>query len=240
MRSSSVARGPPREWAENQSGGSAPDYHPQMRNLHDAASTRFRERRMKLFMRLLDHVRKPATLLDVGGTVDFWRGRIPSGFTVTILNLHDQEPMKGVQVLVGDGCDLARFDDDSVDVVVSHSVLAFAGGWKRQQQMSREIRRVGRRYFVQTPNQGFPLDWRSLVPFFHWLPPSAQAWWFRRIRVGRYKKARDAKQAAEWARLRDLTASELEALFPEGTIVCERVLGATKSFMVHSGFGPAG
>ena len=129
---------------------------------------------MKLFIGFVQHVPKPATLLDVGGTVDFWRDRIPPGFSVTILNLHDQEPMKSVQVLIGDGCDLARFDDDSVDVVVSHSVLAFAGGWKRQQQMSREIRRVGRRYFVQTPNQGFPLDWRSLVPFFHWLPPSAR------------------------------------------------------------------
>jgi hypothetical protein len=95
---------------------------------------------------------------------------------------------------------------------------------------------------VQTANRNFPLDWRTLVPFFHWLPASAQAWWFQRTPVGRYKKARTAAEAVEWAtRVCDLTASECKTLFPEGTIVRERVAGLTKSFMVHHGFnGGAG
>jgi Methyltransferase domain len=204
---------------------------------HGFGSESFCERRMQLFADLARRIPKPATLLDVGGTVEFWRGRIPEKCSVTIVNLFDQKPMQGVQVHVGDGCDLAPFEDRSFDVVFSNSALAFVGGIDRQHQMAAEIRRVGRRYFVQTPNQRFPLDWRTLVPFFHWLPPSVQAWCFRKIRVGRYERVRDATLAHTLAtRVRDLTYSELRRLFPEGTIVSERLLGLTKSFMVHYGF----
>lgn len=197
----------------------------------------FRERRMKLFADLVRRIPKPATLLDVGGTVEFWRGRIPEGCSVTILNMFDQEPMQGVQVYVGDGCDLARFQDCSFDVVFSNSAIAFVGGTDRQHRMAAEIRRVGRRYFVQTPNQRFPLDWRTLVPFFNWLPPSLQAWCFRKLRVGRYERVRDAAIAYTLAtRVRDVTHSELQRLFPEGTIISESLLGLTKSFVVHYGF----
>jgi SAM-dependent methyltransferase len=196
---------------------------------------------MKLFMSLASGIPKPATLLDVGGTTDFWRDRIPKGVMVTLFNLFDQQPLDGMKVLVGDGCDLTRFKDKSFDVVFSNSVLCVVGGPQRQQQMASEIRRVGRRYFVQTANQNFPLDWRTLVPFFHWLPPAAQARWFQRVPVGRYKKAESAEQATEWAtRVRDLTARDCKTLFPEATIVHERMAGMTKSLMMHHGFSRIG
>lgn len=203
----------------------------------DRLGQRFRERRMKHFLKLASSVPAPATLLDVGGTTDFWRGCIPDGFSLTLLNVFDQEPLNGVQILVGDGCDLARFNDKSIDLVFSNSVLCLVGGWEHQQQMASEIRRVGRRYFVQTANRDFPIDWRTLVPFFHWLPPSIQAWCFLRMPVGHYKKCRSPDQALELAtRVRDLTRCELHDLFPEGTTMSERVFGFTKSFMVHHGF----
>jgi hypothetical protein len=198
---------------------------------------RFRKQRMRLFFGLASRVPMPARLLDVGGTTDFWRDRLPAGLSVTLLNVFDQEALEGMEVMIGDGCDLGRFETHSFDMVFSNSVLCLVGGWKRQQQMASEIRRVGRRYFVQTANQDFPLDWRTLVPFFHWLRPSVQAWFFQRVTVGRYKKVQDAQVAGELAtRVRDLTRRELSKLFPEGTIVPEKVLGLTKSFMVHRGF----
>jgi SAM-dependent methyltransferase len=209
----------------------------RFRALNDLFSKKFRERRMKLFSHLTSRIPKPATLLDVGGTVDFWHGRIPEGCSVTMINLFDQQPTEGIEVLIGDGCDLSRFENNSFDCVFSNSVLCLVGEQARQNEMAREVRRVGRRYFVQTPNQNFPLDWRTLVPFFHWLPPSVQAWCFQRMPVGRYKKVHDARTALEMAtRVRDVTRSELRSLFPEATIVSERVFGITKSFMVHHGF----
>src|SRR6187551_656400 len=164
-------------------------------SIHEFARKRFRGQRMKLFLSLIAEVPQPATLLDVGGTVDFWRDQVPDGVKITILNVFEQQPANGIETLVGDGCDLSRFRDKSFDVVLSNSVLYLVVGWKRQQQMANEIRRGGRHYFVQTVNRNFPLDWRTLVPFFHWLPWKTQAWWFERIPVGRYKKARSVEEA---------------------------------------------
>jgi hypothetical protein len=192
---------------------------------------------MELFERLAAGAPKPATLLDVGGTTDFWRERIPDGFTVTLLNVFEQPSTPRLRSVVGDGCNMAQFGDKSFDVVFSNSVLFLVGDWERQQQLAREIRRVGCRYFVQTANRGFPIDWRTLVPLFHWLSPKAQAWWFERVPVGRYKKAPSAEVALHLAtRARDLNFNELQTLFPEGDMVRERVFGLTKSLMVHYGF----
>lgn len=209
--------------------------HDEALEKHQGINEKFRDRRMKLFLKLADHVPRPATLLDVGGTVAFWRDRIPEGFSVTLINVFDQEPLEDMKVVIGDACDLSQFESQSFDVVFSNSVLGHVGNWERQQQMASEIRRVGGLYFVQTPNQHFLLDWRTLVPFFHWLPTPVQAWCFQRFPVGIYKRAHSADLALELAtRVRNLTAAELRNLFPDGTIVPERVFGLTKSFMVHT------
>jgi transposase len=49
-------------------------------------SEKFRDRRMELFLKLVDCIPRPVTLLDVGGTVTFWRDRIPEGFSLTLIN----------------------------------------------------------------------------------------------------------------------------------------------------------
>ena len=197
----------------------------------------FRERRMRLFLDFVDRVPRPAKLLDVGGTLEFWRENTPNGVSLTLVNVFEQEPLEGVTLIVGDACDLTQFSDKSFDMVFSNSVLGHVGGWQRQQQMASEIRRVGCRYFVQTPNQGFPVDWRTLMPFFHWLSPPAQAWCLRRFRVGRYRRTVNTDKAMNLAtRVRNVNRREIGELFPEGKIISERVMGFTKSFMVHHGF----
>ena len=204
--------------------------------LADRVGESFRERRMEFFLRLSAEISRPVTLLDVGGTCAFWRDRVPEGFQLTILNVFDQDPVSNVRVVTGDACDLGSFSDKSFDIVFSNSVLGHVGGWDRQMKMAREIRRVGRKYFVQTPNQRFPLDWRTLVPFFHWLPPTTQAWFLQRCRIGRYERVSDPQEALHLAsRVRNVTRKEIRLLFPEGAIVSERALGLTKSFFVYSG-----
>jgi hypothetical protein len=103
--------------------------------------------------------------------------------------------------------------------------------------MAGEIRRVGKRYFVQTPNHGFLLDWRTRVPCFHFLPVAWQAWCFRHFPVGIYPRIADRATSLRVAsRIRNIRKAELPILFPGAAVVPERILGLTKSFMIHHGF----
>ena len=215
-------------------GGGAGLPSPQQNSL----GRNFRERRFQLLAHLCAGLPRPFTMLDVGGTVEFWQDTVAHlGCTLTVINIFEQQPVAGIKVLVGDACDLSQFGDKSFDVVFSNSVIGHVGGWERQQQMAREVRRVGRRYFVQTPNQGFPVDWRTLMPFFHWLSPAAQAWCFQKFPVGRYRRAQTREEAWHLAtRVRNLNRREVAALFPSATVQSERAAGFTKSFIVHHGF----
>jgi hypothetical protein len=193
--------------------------------------------RMALFSELIVPIVRPLSILDVGGEVEFWRGRVPARTVVTVLNTFAQEPAKQISVMIGDGCNLSSFSAKSYDIVFSNSTLAFVGSWDHQRALANEIRRIGRRYFVQTPNQEFWLDWRTLVPFFHWLPPTIQARIHTLTRVGRYRRVPKLVDAYYLAtRVQDVTAKEMRILFPEATLVRERLFGLTKSFVAHYGF----
>ena len=197
-----------------------------------------RRRRSQLLFRLLTASRSPCTVLDVGGTVEYWRTvEVPAGLIerIVLLNTSEQQAAAPFEAVVGDARDLSRFKDKEFDVVFSNSVLGHVGSFEDQCRAASEMRRVGRHYFVQTPNHGFPIDWRTLVPFFHFLPVRAQAWCFERFPVGAYSRASCSADAWNLAsRVRNVRGSELGRLFPSATVVKERMLGFTKSFMVHN------
>jgi Methyltransferase domain len=206
---------------------------------HDpGVAARARQRRHELFKRLLDRMPSPISLLDVGGTLAYWQAvGLPSRDNVQIMLLNmEGEPVRPPFTSVsGDARDLSRYADRSIDVVFSNSVIGHVGSFADQQRMAREIRRVGRRYFVQTPNHGFPIDWRTMVPFFHLLPAPGQAWLFERMRVGTYRRATDREEALHWAsRIRNVRRHELSVLFPDGQVVEEKMGCLTKSFIVHN------
>ena len=71
---------------------------------------------------------------------------------------------------VGDAVDMPGISDGAFDVVFSNSVIEHVETYENQRRMAAEIRRVGRRYFVQTPNRHFPLEPHFLVPGFQLLP----------------------------------------------------------------------
>jgi len=164
-------------------------------------------------------------VLDVGGTdvswwfVD-WRGAIIR------CNLDLTGNSAGLRVRA-DGCDLP-FPDRSFDVTFSNSVIEHLGSLEAQQRFSREIRRVGRRYFVQTPNRFFPIEPHYLFPFFQFLPESLQRWLHTHFDIGTFKKT------DPFGTIRLLTRKELEQLFPEADIVAERIGPLVKSwYAIH-------
>lgn len=197
--------------------------------------TRARRNRATLFASILEQLR-PTSLLDAGGTLEYWDEvgiDIRSIPRVVILNTFPQAA-RGIETVVGDARDLSRYREGEFDLVFSNSVIGHVGNYADQTRMAREMRRVGKHYFLQTPNQRFPVDWRTWMPFFHWLPPAAQAWCFERFPVGTYKRAKSHEDAMHLAtRIRNLRRSELAELFPDAAVVPERFAGFTKSFMVH-------
>src|SRR6266550_9168705 len=203
-------------------------------------STRLRRRRFAFFEALLDRLPKPVSILDVGGTPDFWQMMDSSereDIEITLLNLIAiQRPPARFRCVVGDARNLTRFGDREFDVVFSNSVIEHVGNYADQQKMAEGVRRVGKRYFVQTPNRNFPIEPHFLVPLFQFLPITGRAWLLNHFDLGWYKREPDyqaAKREVEAIRL--LTEGELMRLFPEGVLCKERFFGFTKSLTVYHG-----
>jgi hypothetical protein len=208
----------------------------------DSLATRMRRRRFNFFLSLLDHVKRPARILDVGGTQDFWESMELAkigDLRVTLLNV-EKQPVSGssFESVAGDARDLSRYADGSFDVVFSNSVIEHLGpGFADQQLMADEIRRVAQRYFVQTPNRHFPIEPHFLTPGFQFLPISARVWAATRFDLGWYKKFADRDAARrEVESISLLTERQMHRLFPGALIYKEKFLGLTKSFVAYGGW----
>jgi SAM-dependent methyltransferase len=206
-------------------------------------ANKFRQRRMELFLDLVRMLPAPVRVLDVGGTEGYWQqmgllGR--PGLQVVLLNLHrESAEAPNVSAAVGDARDLSEFPDGSFDVVFSNSVIEHLGSPEDQARMASEVRRVGRRYFVQTPNRYFPLEPHFMFPGFQFLPERVRVGLVRRFALGYHERMRDPERArAAVAEIRLLSPREMRALFPEAELYRERVLGLTKSVIAYGGWQP--
>jgi hypothetical protein len=203
-------------------------------------AAQLRRKRFLLFQSLLASVERPVRILDVGGTQRFWEVMgvaADDEVQVTLLNL-TQQPVSAPSFIsvAGNACQL-QFGDGTFDIVFSNSVIEHVGGYDEQRQMAQEIKRVGKWYFLQTPNRNFPLEPHFLVPFFQFLPVATRVWLVRHFDVGWYKKIADPQQARELVEsIRLLNKSELVRLFPEATLYEEKLLGLTKSYVVYGGW----
>lgn len=211
-------------------------------------ATKFRRKRFCFFRTLLASVPRPLAILDVGGTEIFWEHM---GFAdeedveITILNLAQSELMltqhQGGSTRffkkVGDARSMPEFGDGEFDVVFSNSVLEHVGSLEDQQRMIDEVRRVGKRFFVQTPNFFFPVEPHFHVFGFQFLPVRLRVELLCHFSLGWTERVRDRETAEAVVRsVRLLTRSELERLCPDASIYTERVFGIPKSFVAYGGF----
>jgi hypothetical protein len=133
------------------------------------------------------------------------------------------------------------FEDGFFDIVYCSSVIEHVAAPKdiiwslrsdeafresaqpRQRAFAEEIRRLGKGYYVQTPNKWFPIESHTWLPFVSYLP---RAWQLRVIALSnRYWVKRTNP---DWYLLTD---KDMQQLFPEAQIRRERFLGLTKSIM---------
>jgi SAM-dependent methyltransferase len=210
------------------------------RNRNSLASV-LRRRRAAFFSRLLDSLEGPVKILDVGGTEAYWTltGLAENDkIRVTLLNL--KEPavtLPRFSSARGDARKL-EFMDSSFDVVFSNSVIEHVGAFEDQANMASECGRVGKRFFIQTPNKYFPIEPHFLFPFFQFLPIPFRVWLLRNFRLGWFPKTPDTSRATQIVEgIRLLDRRELTELFPSGRIFEEKFLGLTKSFVAYGGWG---
>lgn len=98
-----------------------------------------------------------------------------------------------------------------------------AAAWKRQTIFAREITRLGKQYFVQTPARGFPVESHTWLPLVGYLPrefflpvlQTSNRFWIKRAEPD----------------FNLLNADEMSKLFPAAEIICEKKFGLTKSVM---------
>jgi hypothetical protein len=208
----------------------------------DSMITRLRHKRLALFRSLLDQVPRPMRILDVGGTQFFWQMMHYLASPEVEITLLNSSPMPvslpHFHSVEGDGCAMPQYADGEFDVVFSNSVIEHVGTPAAQQQMSREIRRVGRRYFVQTPNRYFPLEPHFFFPGFQFLPIATRVWLLQHFNLGWFKKIPDyAAARREVESIRLLDRAEFVQLFPGGTLHEERFAGLAVSFVIYGGWG---
>jgi SAM-dependent methyltransferase len=160
-------------------------------------------------------------ILDVGcGTLGL-RALEPD-LDITGVDLVERPAYPGPFV-VADATQRLPFDDGEFDLVYSSSVIEHIGP-DRRQAFAREIRRVGRGWWVQTPAFSFPIEPHALLPGAHWLPPTLRRPYWR---LG---------VAGDWEDIHLLRRDEMAQLF--GAPVAERAGPLTKSWVSVRPPGP--
>lgn len=202
-------------------------------NFFDRLSRRFRSRRMQRFVRDFG-ITSQTRVLDIGGTFYNW-SLAPAMPRLTIVNLPRAREEGPADWVNADGCALP-FRDGAFDVVFSNSVIEHLGTWARQCQFASEMMRVGKRYFVQTPNKWFPVETHLLTPFVHWLPKKWQAPIVRRWTVWGMVTGITGERNRFYiehylADIRLLDARAMRELFSGAQVRRERFLGFTKSLI---------
>ena len=204
-------------------------------------ANRLRAKRFARFEALIAYLPKPLRILDVGGETAFWENRGWAGrpnVQVFSLNLVPEEQRhENIKPVAGDATNLSQFSDGSFDVAFSNSVIEHLFTFENQRRMASEIQRVGKAFWVQTPNYWFPMEPHFHVPGWQWMPVELRVALIRRWRCGWRGPCSDPTGArALVEELRLLTRKELLSMFPGATLVPERIAGLVKSWTVIGGF----
>lgn len=200
-----------------------------------------RKDRFLLFNSLVSTLPRPVNVLDLGGRQKFWEEMNftkEADINLTILNLEKVEVTKpNFRSLVGDTRKIPELKNQEFDVVFSNSVIEHVGDYQQQSQMVEEIKRLGKRYFIQTPNYFFPIEPHFLFPCFQFFPLDLKVFILLNFGAGWYKKVDNQQEAVEVANsVNLLTEDKIRSLFPEATIYKEKLFGLTKSFIAYSGW----
>ena len=187
----------------------------------------FRRRRFSGFDRFLSGIE---SVIDFGGTPDIWMsvGRL----NVVLLNIEEQKVPSGFRSMKGDARKTV-FPDKSFDLAFSNSTIEHVGTWQDQQDFAKELCRVGKRVYCQSPARSFFFEPHYFTPFVVWVGFLLKHYWFVRYFTYyglKWKPSRSQVKDFQ-SHLRLLNYSEMQHLFPNCSVHRERFLGMTKAYI---------
>ena len=203
----------------------------------------FRAKRFEEIRRIIQEIldeKGRCHVLDLGGSEKYWL--IGEDFIkanrdklhFTIINPEPQESKDSALFTfsIGDATDSDLFRGRSFDFVHSNSVIEHVGDWNAIQRFADNTRKLGTRYYMQTPNFWFPYEPHFRFPGFQWLPASVRAFLMTKMKLGFFKRMDSYAEAKDHVdSIRLLSAGQVQKLFPDATVKRERIFGLPKSLM---------
>lgn len=170
-------------------------------------------------------------ILDIGGSEYNWDIINYTG-RVTLLNIREpkQENIK-YNYVIGDATNL-NYGDGEFSIAFSNSVIEHLSTFENQVKFAKEMRRVGKSLWCQTPASSFFIEPHYITPLIHFLPRKVQRKLLRNFSVWGLITRPSQDAVNEMVNeLRLLSYVEMKQLFPGCEIIKERFLFMTKSYI---------
>ena len=191
-----------------------------------------RTRKLELFNKLMNPT-KEMKILDIGAEINPTNEDIiqfidgyPWNNNVSAINLSSEhislikQYYPEVDARVGDACALP-WEDKHFDIVYSNAVIEHLGSFEKQKKMAAEIMRVGKSWFITTPNRWYPFEFHMRLPFVTWLPRNGYIRFGQIISYNHMERKYVTGIKRDGLRL--ITAKELKHCFPSSRIIKQRV-----------------
>jgi hypothetical protein len=213
-------------------------------NSPGSVSAKVRAYRIHLFNQyLIMSGIKNAHILDIGGTLSYWKMNaryISSGLikNIDIINLPPltriKQAVEGITITVtaGNALDDSSLQKKKYDIVYTNSVIEHVGNLRAQRKLAYKIRTLGKFYWVQTPAKSFPLEPHFYFPWFAYLPLSIRSFFHMRYNLGfKIRNSNWIESRMECEDIRLLTEAEMRHLFKGGSVFSEKFFGVNKSYI---------
>jgi len=196
-------------------------------------SIKSRSKKMQMFYEIFSPTEE-TKILDLGGEIDpnnrllqlidsyKWKNNI------TALNISPEHVSliknnyPEVDAVIGDACSLP-WPDKYFDIIYSNAVIEHVGNIDKQKKMADEIMRVGKKWFITTPNRFYPFEFHMRLPLVTLLP------WDCYLLVGRFITYNHDKNKytiglfPKRTDLRLMSLKELRFCFPDSNIIKQRI-----------------
>jgi hypothetical protein len=203
----------------------------------------FRSKRFLQVQKLIEEIlddQDYCHVLDLGGSEKYWligkdfieANRHRLHFTIINPEVQESVDHSLFSFSVGDACSPDLLKGRKFDLVHSNSVIEHVGDETAMRNFATNTRRLGKKFYMQTPNYWFAYEPHFRFPGFQWLPAHVRAFMMTKMRLGFFAR-QNSYQEAKWHvdSIKLLSARQVAKLFPGAQIKRERFLGLSKSIM---------